>query len=103
MQADAEGQDVSPHTKITRLLSMEWLLRSLQAAVILGVPDALKQGPLHFSDLAQAVKADPDRLRRVLQALAAHGIFSEDVRTGVYSHNSVSICLISDHPTKVAA
>jgi len=103
MQADAEGHNVSPHTKITRLLSMEWLLRSLQAAVMLGVPDALKQGPLHFSDLAQAVKADPDRLQRVLRALAAHGIFSEDVTTGVYSHNSVSICLTSDHPTKVAA
>lgn len=52
-------------------------IQALQSAAALGVADSLAGGPLPVADLAQAVGAKVDSLRRVLRLLVALGIFEE--------------------------
>lgn len=50
---------------------------ALQVAVQLGIPDKLADGPASVDALAAAAGANPDRLYRVLRALASVGVFEE--------------------------
>ena len=65
-------------------------LRARAAAVVceLGVPDALREGPRHVSELG----GDPDTVRRYLRALASDGIF-EEVEPGVFANTEASALL----------
>lgn len=65
-------------------------LRTRAAAVVseLGVPDALREGPRHVSEL----KGDPDTVQRYLRALASDGIF-EEVEPGVFANTDASALL----------
>ena len=46
--------------------------KSISAVAELGVPDALKDGSVYYTDLAEAVGADQRALHRVMRMLAAH-------------------------------
>src|SRR4051794_1153888 len=50
----------------------------LHTVASLGVADVLADGPMSGPAVAHAVGADPDRLTRVLRALAAEGVVSEE-------------------------
>jgi hypothetical protein len=63
---------------IFQLLAGKWISRALSVAAELGVADVMESGPRSAEELALAVKADAPSLRRVLRALAAVGIFTED-------------------------
>lgn len=68
---------------------------SLRAAVKLGLADALGDTPATAGDLAAAVDADPDALRRLLRSLTCHQVFAEDAQ-GRFVHTDVSRLLRSD-------
>jgi hypothetical protein len=59
------------------LITGYWVSQLVFVAAQLGVADALAQGPLAVDALARRVGAHAPSLRRVLRALAAHGVFAE--------------------------
>jgi O-methyltransferase/methyltransferase family protein len=61
-----------------RMLSGFWLSRALSVVITLGIADLLKSGPKSIDELAGATKTHAPSLYRVLRALAAEGVFSED-------------------------
>jgi hypothetical protein len=71
--------------------------RSISAVAALGVPDALRGGPLYYTDLAEAVGADQRALHRVMRMLSGVGIFAE-TRPGTYSLTPASDLLRSEVP-----
>lgn len=54
-----------------------WAAQAITAAAELGIADALANGPLSAEDLAAAVDADADAVRRLLRALIGRGIFRQ--------------------------
>lgn len=54
-----------------------WRSQALYVAAKLGVADMLAAGLMTVEALAQQVQAHPDRLRRLLRALASEGVFAE--------------------------
>ncbi|MFH9675261.1 methyltransferase [Streptomyces sp. NPDC017405] len=70
---------------------------SLRAAVKLGLADALGTAPATAGDLAAAVGADPDALRRLLRALTCHQVLTEDA-AGRFAHTDVSRLLRTGTP-----
>jgi SAM-dependent methyltransferase len=60
-----------------RLLTGAWLARAVQVAAVVGVPDALADGPLPIDELASRTGTLPDPLFRVLRALATIGVVAE--------------------------
>jgi C-methyltransferase len=70
---------------------------ALRAAARLGVADALDDAPAPVDEIARAVKADPGALRRLLRALASHGIFAE-VAGDRFAHTEASRLLREDTP-----
>jgi len=59
------------------LVTASWVTASLHTVAVLGIADLLADGPRPAEDLARATETRPDPLRRVLRALAAHGVFAE--------------------------
>ncbi|WP_245687584.1 acetylserotonin O-methyltransferase [Streptacidiphilus griseoplanus] len=70
---------------------------AVRAAVRLGVPDALGDTPTTAGELAAAVDADPQALRRLLRALTCQGVFAEDGE-GRFVHTETSRLLREDTP-----
>src|ERR1700730_14053829 len=68
--------EVNPVQTVLDLAGAYALPRCLHVVADLGVADVLDDTPRTAADLAEAVKADPDALGRVLRVLAAHGIFA---------------------------
>jgi hypothetical protein len=75
------------------------LPRCLHVVADLGVADKLDETPRTAAELAKAVGADPDALRRVLRLLAANGVF--EARGSAFGHSPASRLLRSDHPQSV--
>jgi hypothetical protein len=70
---------------------------ALRAAARLGVADALGDDPSTVEDIAAAVKAEPQPLRRLLRALSCHGVFAE-LPDGTFAHTEMSRLLREDDP-----
>lgn len=68
-----------------------------EAGVELGLFDAMTEEPVHANELATAVKADPDALKRLLRALAFTGVV-ERVGPDLYAHTPLSRQLRTDVP-----
>jgi hypothetical protein len=71
--------------------------KCVSAVAALGVPDALEDRPLYYTDLAEAVGADQRALHRVMRMLSGIGIFSER-QPGTFSLTPVSDLLRADVP-----
>ncbi|MFW5417708.1 methyltransferase [Nocardiopsis sp. CNT-189] len=69
-----------PRDGLMRLLVGPWLFGAVGAAVRLGVPDLLAEGPRTARELAAKVQADAESLHRLLRVLAAAGVLEEDGR-----------------------
>ena len=69
---------------------------TLRAICDLGIADRLADGPQPVETLAAAVGADPATLARMLRALAAKGIFTEE--EGGFALTPLAQPLRSDHP-----
>jgi hypothetical protein len=74
--------------------------RGVAAAAELDVADALRNGPLYYTDLAKAVGADQRALHRVMRMLTAVGVFAEP-EPGKYALNDVAELLRTDIPTSM--
>lgn len=70
---------------------------AVRAAARLGVADALGDTPATADDLAAAVHAEPQPLRRLLRALSHYGIFAE-ADDGRFVHTDMSRLLREDAP-----
>jgi C-methyltransferase len=70
---------------------------AIRAAARLGVPDALGDEPATAEELAKAVDADADALRRLMRALACYGVFTEQP-DGLFTHTDTSRLLREDAP-----
>ncbi len=75
---------------------------ALHVVAVLGISDLLVEGPRSVDDLAAAADVDADALGRVLRALAAVGVYTEDDR-GWFANNAESNGLRSGVPGSVAA
>jgi hypothetical protein len=92
----------SPSATLARLINGYQASQALHAAAVLGIGDALADGPRGVDDLASAVEADPDALYRLLRALAALGVLDE--REGrTFALTDVGAGLRSDVPESLLA
>lgn len=73
--------------------------RCLQVVADIGVADALGEAPASAAQLAAETGVDPGALARVLNLIAAHGVFA--ARGDLYEHTEMSRLLRSDHPRSV--
>jgi hypothetical protein len=85
---------MSPEEVIWNAVRGALVTRALGLATDLGVPQALRQGPVAVAELAAASGADPDTLQRVLRALASDGIF-EETTPGTFRNTDASALLAS--------
>lgn len=81
-----------PHEAMLELILTGATSQAITAAVQLGIAEALADGPLPAEKLAARVKADPDRLHRLMRALIGRGIFRQR-KDGRYELNSLAATL----------
>ncbi|WP_228002271.1 acetylserotonin O-methyltransferase [Nocardia australiensis] len=60
---------------LMELIGAGWLSQAIHAATVLGVADALADGPRSGAELARATGADEESLHRLLRLLISHGVF----------------------------
>jgi hypothetical protein len=87
--------EVAPETRLWNLIRGALGTKTLGVAADLGIADALADGPRNVVDLAEAVGADVDILRRLLRALASDGVFAEE-EPGVFRNTDASALLRRD-------
>lgn len=76
---DLQTRDqVSAAMALPLMITGYWISQSIYVAAKLGIADLLKDGPKSCDELANAVRAHPDALCRMLRALASMGIFAEN-------------------------
>jgi hypothetical protein len=86
---------------LLRLINGFRVSQALHAAVSLGVPDALADGPRSVEDLASETGSDAGTLYRLLRALAATGVLDEQAQR-VFGLTQLGDGLRSDSPMSVA-
>jgi hypothetical protein len=67
-----------PHWRLAELMDGYLTTQLLYVAARLGVADVLVAGPMTAAEVAEAVGADPDALRRVLRGLAVAEVVAEE-------------------------
>jgi hypothetical protein len=90
-----------PHELIWNLATAYVSSRCLHVVAELGVSDQLADQPLTAAELAARCNVNPDVLDRMLQLLAAHGIFEH--AGDRFGHTAASQLLRSDHPMSMRA
>jgi hypothetical protein len=85
------------YTPLTRMVFGYADSHVLYAAVRLGIPDALSGGPVPVEKLAREVDCDPDRLTRLVRALAVLGVVDE-AASGEVSLTTLGLPLCTGHP-----
>ncbi len=84
------------------MLMDAFVAQAITAAADLGIADALANGPLSPEDLARAVGADGDALRRLMRALISRGVFRHR-RDGRYDLTALAQPLRRDADVSLAA
>jgi hypothetical protein len=97
-----ERGDQSARERVIQLSSGYRLTQALYVAAKLGIADRLVGGPRDADSLAREVGAHPDRLFRVLRALASFGVFTLDAERR-FGLTPMGECLRSDGPDSLAA
>lgn len=85
-----------PHELVWSLATAGFAARCVHVIADLGVADRIDDSPASADELASACGVDADALGRIMNLLAAHGIF--DHRDGTFGHTAASRLLRSDHP-----
>jgi hypothetical protein len=94
--ADAAVQE-NPIETILRIGAGLWQSRALWAAARLRIADAIGDEPEAVEEIAARTGTRPDKLRRLLNALASAGFFACDPE-GRFAHSDLSRLLRADHP-----
>ncbi|OBK92875.1 hydroxyneurosporene methyltransferase [Mycobacterium asiaticum] len=68
---------VPPQAAIMEMIIDGWVAQAITTAAELGIADALADRPLSAEEVAAAVNADADAIRRLLRALISRGIFRQ--------------------------
>jgi hypothetical protein len=97
----AQG-DQSARERLIQLTSGYRLTQALYVVAKLEIADRLVGGPRDADSLAREVGVHPDRLFRVLRALASFGVLSMDAERR-FGLTPVGECLRSDGPGSLAA
>lgn len=97
-----ERGDESARERLFQLVNGYRLTQALYVVAKLEIADRLVEGPKDADSLAQEVGAHPDRLFRVLRALASFGVLTLDAERR-FSLTPVGECLRSDGPGSLAA
>jgi hypothetical protein len=97
MDSQPESQ---PQDHLIQALFGFMITQAVSAAATLGVADALKAGPLYYTDLASTCGCDQRSLHRTMRALSSIGIFDEP-EPGRFANNAVSDLLREDHPASM--
>jgi Dimerisation domain len=84
---------VPPQAAMMELITNGWAAQAITAAADLGIADALANGPLSADELATAVDAEADTVRRLLRALIGRGVFRQ-LRDGRYDLTPLADTLI---------
>ncbi|MEB3051659.1 methyltransferase [Mycolicibacter sp. MYC123] len=79
-----------------------WLTQAMVTAVQLGIPDALKAGPLTAEDVARTAGSDPAATYRLMRALASQSVFRLR-QDGRFALTRTGRALVSDGPGSVAS
>jgi hypothetical protein len=87
----------NPIEALLRIGAGLWQSRALWAAARLRIADAIGDVPASVETIAGKTGTRPDMLERLLNALAAIGIFARG-EDGLYAHSDLSLLLRSDHP-----
>jgi len=85
-----------------QLLAGGWAARAIHAAATLGLADLLKDRSKTCAELAKASNTHPSSLRRLLRALAAVGLFTEE-QGGQFSLTPLGATLRSDVASSLRA
>lgn len=85
-----------PHELVWTLTTAGFAARCVHVIADLGVADRIGDSPMSADELASACGINADALDRVMNLLAAHGIFEH--RDGRFGHTPSSRLLRSDHP-----
>jgi ubiquinone/menaquinone biosynthesis C-methylase UbiE len=80
-----------------QILSARWVAHTIGAAAEFRLADHLAGGPLPSTEVARLAGTNADATRRLLRALASHGIFTE-TEPGVFANTPASDVLRSDVP-----
>lgn len=83
--------------RLHRLATAYWVSKAVSVAASLRLADHLTNGQRTAEDLAQEVGADPDRLGRLMRALADEDVF-ECGPDGAFGLGPLGELLRSDHP-----
>jgi hypothetical protein len=86
-----------PEEALGQMMLGAWITQTLYVAAELGVADILGNGPATVKELSLAVEAKEDNLSRIMRALCAAGIFSNDEQ-GRYTLTPIGELLRSDIP-----
>ncbi|HEX6290247.1 MAG TPA: methyltransferase, partial [Herpetosiphonaceae bacterium] len=79
------------------IVASAWSTRVLQVGAELGIADLLKDGPKTLAELAEATETHGPALSRLMRALVALGIFTEQ-EPGTYGMTDLSWHLCRDYP-----
>jgi len=91
-----------PADIIMQMASGLWVSRAIWTACRIGVPEAVEGQPRGIDEIAAATATRPDMLRRLMNALAASGLF-ERTADERFGHNDLSRVLRRDHPASQRA
>ncbi len=97
MVKNTEPAELQAVRQLERLALSAGVAAAIQAAVKLGLPEAVGDEPVHTTELATAVGVDTHTLPRLLRALASQGVF-EEAAPDRYGHTSLSRLLRKDAP-----
>ena len=86
-----------PEARLMQALFGFMVTKGVSAMAAYGVADALKDGPLYYTDLAARTGCDQRALHRVMRMLSGVGLF-EEPEPGRYALNEVSHLLRGDVP-----
>lgn len=93
----APSPDPTPEEVVLRMLSGAWMTQAVAAAVRFDVAERLAKGPRPAADLGKECGARPDRLERLLRALASEGVFRR-LPDGRWENTPASAALRSGVP-----
>lgn len=100
--AQLHRRTVPPPVAMMEMVTSGWAAQAITAAAQLGIADALANGPLSAEELATAVNADADAIRRLLRALIGRGIFKQR-RDGRYDLTPLAATLRKDAEVPIGA
>lgn len=97
-----QASELSPSQALLQMTAGYWISQAIYVAAKLGIADLLRERPRSSEELAQATRAHPQALYRLLRALASVEVFRES-EDGCFELTPRAACLLSDVPGSLRA